>query len=1230
MVDQVTNEEFSWQDAHYSRDSRYGRETLFLIADSAWIRATSESVAITRSDAIDTTIKIEIDIDRITHEAFHSGVEKIWLPLLVLPLAATASPATSRRAHRRRFPAGQRRAGRWRDRDHQPTRAPAAPPRRRRARMSEPDPFTGLIVTDAKGDLLPMVPIVDTRHWVSAAMAEIIVNMAAARWASPDRKRPTANRPVATRDQRLVLSAAIYRLLRNRSGQGLAAGTAVTSPALGRVATAKSELSTLLRAYVDDYWDYIKHRSIAPDNGPPGNGNRLGSFGYTLTQRAVQVLEALMQAVVVVVPVNRAQTPTVLTVQLPARHLEADPMRGPAPPRAELGIDLLMPSADADRQIQVSLPDGVSLDLSGPRPPASMVIEVDPPPPLKDLADLMACLVEPGQEDLPAGDRQCLSDLAVAKAEAATETLRQDLLCLPAGAHSSLSITTATQDACIRLTGLQEELSNPPGADRQSTQQSLETLRALWGSGDWLRGPLRRRATADPLGPGTIVGRAGVIEDLTRRPTPRRARLYVRVEVTDAEFFSIARFAGVMSVILMTVVLAFLVIGAGRHRADAPSAEVLAGALTLFSAIQAGRIDHPDRSTLRGLLSAAGNWLVVASILPTIVLAVALAFNASGWTPVAEAAAAIGLQILLQLTMGPWLRFGRRTRPRRHQRLRTSPPDYAGLGVLRSQWWQNATADALTLGRQATGYVVWEHEGAPSLTGLLVARQANPASSVASPGARWRLPTRFGQLILVPHAGSAAGDTGVSGLIPRPRRQPTEAPAIPDDGLGEDTPANILALLRSGTAAQALTFIVFREEPAKDWAAKLDRCPIAFDPDRLAPTETASDIVEIFLDVPPSDDWPALDQHPISAVLEAAADRRLLVLEADLPIPCPVAGVSGRTWARVRIGLRDAEIRRLPAFLDAIRQKLTRTWGESGSPEITSNRLPCDVWARTVPGGALRATARDPASTVAEEQAVQAGRPSRLVRAPDMDVVTKVAREETAGDPEWRVIALCADARAGIEWDLLGTMGRTWPGMRLAGLTYAVLHGTAVILMLAHEPDGRTGKRGELESLAEQFPDAHVRIAFDRWQSARQLGYIPDGPLLGVHLNGPDQPGTLIDTLDSLYETIQEMLPNRPEVKHFVWHAVTRVATRSATRMTIRIAGASEEVGSWNRAKFEEIERLTRQRAIRAAAARQAASLTDDKLGTPEATVISVGLVRMPGGERASPESADEVTAGNA
>jgi hypothetical protein len=36
-------------------------------------------------------------------------------------------------------------------------------------------------------------------------------------------------------------------------------------------------------------------------------------------------------------------------------------------PRALLQIDLLLPSAEADRQVQVSLPEGVALDPSQPR-----------------------------------------------------------------------------------------------------------------------------------------------------------------------------------------------------------------------------------------------------------------------------------------------------------------------------------------------------------------------------------------------------------------------------------------------------------------------------------------------------------------------------------------------------------------------------------------------------------------------------------------------------------------------------------------------------------------------------------------------------------------------------------------------------------------------------------------------------------------------------------------------
>ena len=74
--------------------------------------------------------------------------------------------------------------------------------------MPEPDPFVTLTVTDASGVLLAALPNSDVQHRISAALAEIIVNMAVARW--PD----SGHGLTATRDQRLMLSAAIYRLLR--------------------------------------------------------------------------------------------------------------------------------------------------------------------------------------------------------------------------------------------------------------------------------------------------------------------------------------------------------------------------------------------------------------------------------------------------------------------------------------------------------------------------------------------------------------------------------------------------------------------------------------------------------------------------------------------------------------------------------------------------------------------------------------------------------------------------------------------------------------------------------------------------------------------------------------------------------------------------------------------------------------------------------------------------------
>ncbi len=85
MVEQITPEEFYWQQSHYDHDSRHGRELLFLIANHEWVRATSEVIEIQRSDTIKTAIKIDIDLDQITHEAFRSRTGLLWMPVTLFP-----------------------------------------------------------------------------------------------------------------------------------------------------------------------------------------------------------------------------------------------------------------------------------------------------------------------------------------------------------------------------------------------------------------------------------------------------------------------------------------------------------------------------------------------------------------------------------------------------------------------------------------------------------------------------------------------------------------------------------------------------------------------------------------------------------------------------------------------------------------------------------------------------------------------------------------------------------------------------------------------------------------------------------------------------------------------------------------------------------------------------------------------------------------------------------------
>ncbi len=94
LVRQVTLNELHWQEANFEHDAALGRELLFLIANNDWIRASTELLDIERSDSVQTTIKVEVDLDRITHEAFRDQREgSLWLPLLLLPpLRTTLEP----------------------------------------------------------------------------------------------------------------------------------------------------------------------------------------------------------------------------------------------------------------------------------------------------------------------------------------------------------------------------------------------------------------------------------------------------------------------------------------------------------------------------------------------------------------------------------------------------------------------------------------------------------------------------------------------------------------------------------------------------------------------------------------------------------------------------------------------------------------------------------------------------------------------------------------------------------------------------------------------------------------------------------------------------------------------------------------------------------------------------------------------------------------------------------
>ena len=1214
MVGQITPEEFDWQDANYDRDSALGRELLFLIADNQWVRATSETIDIVRSDSVDTTIKIDVDLDRITHEAFCGRVGQLWLPVLVLP------------------PLQQR--------------------------LLEPDPFSTLTVSDASGSPLATLPNADIRHRVAAALTEIILNVEAWLPDAGDRRFS------ATRDHRLVLSAAIYRLLRSEHvpTDVLALKVAPRRAADGhlpRIGRVRRELGELL-----EHYSGLLTRPVG-QNGDSVARDRASA--RRLTERALMVLRAFAESAIVVVTADRGHTPTVLTVTVPGRALHQAPARsaelaGPVTagarrwagpglrrwlhpanwilPRASLQIDLLLPSADADRLVQVNLPEGISPDPSRPLDTrAELEIRTERPLPVRQLAELVVQLTQvSGNWPIPLG--QSLADLAEAKADAVREALRDHR----AGPAQGMPAITRTESSALtrefrrRLDRLSAVLGHI--AARGLTPTARHELADAWGSqhdqegGTWLQIPMQRRTTTDTISPDVVVARSRMIEDASQRAAPTEARMQVHIAVTDSEYFSTSQFSGWMSILLMLVVLAFFIAGRAHHLDGSQvSAEVLAFVLTLFSAIQVGRIERPDRSTVRGMLAPAGNPLIIASILPTVILAVALAFSCVAAWAITWAGICSGSQLLL---LRLWFLMRRRALARGRQptageqphsglTLYTDTPDYSHTDVLRSGWWRNTTADALMVGRQAYGYVVWQHGTPQTLRSLLQGGQPAAGAQASWMPDWWRnrrAPLRerlpgIKQAIGGPAAyldGDPGSGNASAGLSPL------------------EQPANVLALQRSSTGAQSLTFAVFRDEPKADWKPA-EVVKVDLDPGRLAPVEDVCGVIGVFVGLVRGQGLLPIGEHPVTAVLQAAAQHRLTVLEVQLPVPPPAAAYADLQWARVQLGLQDGDVKRLTPLLSDIEKLAVAA---SSQPRTDHGRMwPRDgkaatgvvMGVQTVAEGIPRILNPRPAAAnpgPAAEPTETAACSAPLVLASDLDVVASsgIDRRENASAKTWRVMAICADRYVGIESEILGRLD---PELGLAGLTAAILHGKAVLLLLAH----RQGRHDQWTSPAAGHdatgPTALTGggpVYLDKWQSRLDLGATERYPLLRVHMRTPDRPGATLEVLESLRETLREMAPQSLGERDWnVWYARVVVAHGNIAKiqLTVRLAidltttpAVGKSVAQWGLPEFAKIERQALAAAARKlVAARHSSGTANPDLDVAEDTVISVRLVNM-------------------
>ncbi|MGH3166261.1 MAG: hypothetical protein ACRDN0_10265, partial [Trebonia sp.] len=521
---------------------------------------------------------------------------------------------------------------------------------------------------------------------------------------------------------------------------------------------------------------------------------------------------------------------------------------------------------------------------------------------------------------------------------------------------------------------------------------------------------------------------------------------------------------------------------------------------------------------------------------------------------------------LLAMSRGPLSAEG----SHRHQPLRvlrTSPtPAYGKTGVLRTAWWQTATANALVLGRRAHGYLIWEHRPDPSAAGPYSLR---PVLGRLQPGLdKAFAAAKSARLLAVAgsNTGSNTGSTGSTGSTGN--TSGTNGVTGSTHGSRNTDPPggipNILAMLRSGTTREALTFVVLREPPV-GLPPDAKTVPLQIDPDRLTPVESPSDYLDVLVGVAGSDQFLPIRRHPVSDVFRAAKDHWLQVMETQLPVPPPtMTAPPDMLWARIRIGFRDPEYRYVADFLR----------------ELTAIAFP--VWVRAWPEHIPRSLRTVPEDGISRAR----GTRREMMTAQDFDVVS-VARVHGAGarTRTWRMLAVCVNTSFGVEHDVLDELAAQAPGLQLAAMSHAELHGMDMFLILGHVPGDAAnnaaapGGDTSLErALAARAKAPALRVVLDEWRTAEELGFADPGPLLRVDVRTRDRPGTLQVVLDALHHSLRSQIPSLPETDTSDWRVVLQTGAGRAAlaRLTLGLPVPADEVRDWPPSRWDEVARDAR------------------------------------------------------